>query len=121
LIPREGDDPHEDVQFFVLNTGRGIAKYFGFMANFPESVAIVGVGVGFQNVTHINQGHPTVTFDDNHGVIHSNGITNSLGIATIKRPNKNGGLEVALAWYAENTKARQSKIVLFPGKQAVAK
>jgi len=59
LRPREGDDPHEELHFFILNEGRGLARHLGFFVQ-PTDAKVEGVrGLGLANATAANPS-PTV-------------------------------------------------------------
>lgn len=114
LRPRPDDDPHEDIHFFLLNEGRGLARHVGFHCKFDQMVLQVS-GHGLQNATSANAGIPTVTYYDAHSVIHANGILMSTGYAIIRREAKGAPLAVRATWYAENMNTRRASGVLTPG------
>lgn len=108
IKPRPGDDPHEEVTIAVRNEGRGIARYTGLFCQFDRDVEVLSVWpAGMQNLTRLNKGIPTISFQDNTGVIHANGISIRLGIATIKRPAKGSALSVHLTLDCEGMASRE--------------
>jgi len=106
LVPRAGDDPHEDVRFALRNEGRGIARYVGAMCEFSGEVTVAATNPGWNNNTNLNQGRPVVSYADNVGVIHAVPITASIGGVTIKRPAKGTALSLTLRWYCEGMMER---------------
>ena len=108
IKPRPGDDPHEDVTLAVRNEGRGIARYTGLFCQFDPDVEVISVWPhAMQNITRLNKGIPTISFQDNAGVIHANGITIRLGTATIKRSAKGSALSVHLTLDCEGMASRE--------------
>ena len=87
LSPRPGDDPHEELSFFLRNEGRSIARYVSCVCEFPADVVIASTH-GFSNNTGVNQGRPVATYTDNIGVIHASPVISALGSITIKRSAK---------------------------------
>jgi len=117
LKPRPDGDPHEELHFFLLNDGRGLAHHVGFLCK-PAGTQVEGAhGHGLQNASAVNAGSPTVSFYDAHTVIHSNGIYLSAGHAILRRENKGTPLSVEAIWYAENMDTRRATIVLSPGQR----
>jgi hypothetical protein len=109
------DNPElENVHFFALNEGRGIARHFGFLWR-PTDAAIQRVhGHSLTNASTMNN-RPTITYYDAHQVLHSNGIYFGPGYATIRRANRNVPLEFSAAWYAEDMETRRGRGKAEPG------
>jgi hypothetical protein len=101
LVPRTGEDPHEDLWFSMRNEGRGIARYIGIICMFSADVTVVSTGYGWHNVTNINKGKPGVSYTDNVGVIHAVAVVTNLGNITIQRADKGTPLSLSLSWYCE--------------------
>jgi hypothetical protein len=106
LVPRPAEDPHEELHFVILNSGRGIAKYVGFICSFETDVRLAGVRGHLADASGLNQGAPIVSYQDNLGVLHPNGIAAAVGHAILQRAQKGGALRVQLQWYCENMQAR---------------
>ena len=106
LVPRLGEDPHEEVSFRLKNIGRGIARFAGLFCEFSPDVQIVRVTQGLQNNSGLNQGRPIVSYQDNVGAIHPVSIARSIGSATVRRTAKGTPLAVALQWYCEGMIAK---------------
>lgn len=117
LRPRPGDDPHEEVQFSFRNEGRGVARYTGFLCTFDSGVQVAGTRDHIQDVTRLNRGVPTVSYQENVGVIHPNSIIYSVGHAIIKRQDKGMDLSVSIKWYCENMMVRSATVVVSPESQ----
>lgn len=114
LVPRLGDDPHEEVHFSVVNEGRGVAKHAGFMCTFPPDVAVVGVRGQVVNASSLNRGAPIVSYQDNAGVIHPNEIASSAGRAIIQRAGKSQPLAFRVSVYCENMRVRKAEGSILP-------
>jgi hypothetical protein len=114
LKPREGDDPHEELHFLVLNDGRGLARHVGFFVQ-PTDAKIEGVrGHGLANATAMNSS-TTVTYYDPHHVVHANGIYLSAGHAILRRDTKGSPLHVSATWYAEDAETKRASGTVVPG------
>lgn len=118
LRPRPEHDPHEELHFFLLNEGRGIARHVGFLCKLgPESKIQQTHGVGLQNVTSVNDGTPTISYTNDTSVIHSNGILLASGRATVLRENKGTPLAIAVTWYSEGMDTRRAEVIVSPGNR----
>jgi hypothetical protein len=106
LVPRPAEDPLEELHFVILNSGRGIAKYVGFICSFETDVRLAGVRGHLADVSGLNQGAPIVSYQENLGVLHPNSIAAVVGHAILQRAEKAGALRVQLRWYCENMQAR---------------
>ncbi len=116
LKPRDGDDPHEELHFLILNEGRGLARHLGFFVQ-PTDAKVEGVrGHGLTNATAINP-CPTVIYYDPHHVVHANGIYFSAGHAILRRDSKGSPLLVSAAWYAEDAETKRASGTVMPGTQ----
>lgn len=101
LVPRPGEDPHEDLQFALRNEGRGMARYIGIMCEFSADVTVASTDFGWANNTKLNKGRPVVSYTDNVGVIHAVAVTATVGRVTIRRADKGTPLSLSLRWYCE--------------------
>jgi hypothetical protein len=118
LVPRLGDDPHEEFHVEILNAGRGIAKYTGFICTFDADVKVADVSRHLQNSSSLNRGAPIVSYQDNEGVVQPNGIASAPGYAILKRARKGNPLRVQLTWYCENMQARTALVELKPSEKS---
>jgi hypothetical protein len=111
-----GNSSTPGLTFHFLNVGRGVAKHAGFHCTLlgPEGALFGGI-VGLQDVTAENFGRPSLTYYDQLGVVHPNGIRSGLGQAMFIGI---AGVPVnlKLIWYAENMLARQATISLSLGE-----
>lgn len=114
VVPRAGDDPHEEVRFALRNEGRGIAKYVGLMCEFSSDVQVVQVTPGMFNNTRLNDGRPVISYADNVGVIHPVPIAASIGTVTIRRAVKATPLFMSLRWYCEGMTERSFSGTVIP-------
>ena len=117
LVPRPGEDPHEEVNFALRNEGRGMARYVGAMCEFSGDVTIVATHSGWNNNTNLNQGRPVASYADNVGVIHAVPITATIGCAIIKRAAKGTALSVQLRWYCEGMMERTFSGTVTPNEK----
>jgi hypothetical protein len=114
LVPRRGEDPHEELHFNIINSGRGVAKHVGFICQFEPGVTLVGVRGHLVNVSHLNRGNPIVSYQDNVGVVHPNGIAASVGQVIIQRVAKDQPLNVEISLYCENMQVRSGSVQVVP-------
>lgn len=113
---RSGDDPHEELHFGFVNTGRGIAKHVGLICRFqPEIVKVAGVS-GLSDLTSVNRGLPTVGYADNTGVIHPTDIVNFVGHAILRQQTKGLPIHVNVSWFCENMVMRSHEGTVAPEK-----
>lgn len=116
LRSRPEGDPHEELHFFLLNEGRGVARHSGFHCKLGAGVKVAGAqGVGLHNASHFNQGAAVVSYSNDTSVIHANDILLAVGHAIILREDKAIPLLVNCAWYAEGMDARRAEGGIFPG------
>ncbi len=115
LRPRPDQDPYEEVHFYFLNEGRGLARHTGFVCTFGEGI-IAGVEAnrGLANVSGINANQPVVSYYNHLVVVHPNGLFNVLGHAIIQRPNKGMALPIEVKWFSENMEPRSQSIEIEP-------
>ena len=101
LMPRAGEDPHEEVHFSFRNDGRGLARHVGATIEFSPDVRIAGTSPGWYNNTALNQGRPVAGYADNQGVLHAIPVISRAGTITIRRDSKGGALQFTARWYCE--------------------
>ena len=115
LVPRPAaDDPHEEVHFSILNCGRGVARYARIFCKFEHGARVAGVRGQLKDVSNLNRGNPVVSYQDNIGVIHPNGITASAGHATIQRAVKGLPLKLDVSVYCENMQVKSATVEVAP-------
>jgi hypothetical protein len=100
-----------------MNSGRGIAKYVGFICEFEDGVRIAGARGHLGDVSSLNDGRPIVSYQDNVGAVHPNGIAASTGHVILLRANKGDPLSLRLRWYCENMQVRTVTITVASGQQ----
>lgn len=113
--PRPGNDPHEEVHFFLLNEGRGVARHGGFNCRFGNEISVVQAMHGIRDATRVNLGAATITYTNDSSVIHPNGISTAAGHATVLRESKGLPMTLKLTWYAEGIDAGRAECSLSPG------
>ena len=115
LRPRVDPDPHEEIYFYFLNEGRGVARHSGFFCEFGEgTVVAIDQSPCLTNASSINANRPNVQYYNAQGVVHSNGILNSLGVAILRRETKGSPLAIKVTWYAENMAHRSLNFDVLP-------
>src|SRR5262249_30608072 len=93
----------EVLTFFLVNRGRGIARYIGFICRFEDGIRVGSVhGNGLANETAFNNGIPTVAFANDVGVVHPEGPYVRAGAAFIQRKEVSEPLRVQITVYCEN-------------------
>jgi len=116
LRSRPGDDPHEELHFGLINSGRGIAKHAGLLCRFRQNIISVAGVHGLSNLTSVNHGLPTVGYADNMGVIHPTGVVNFVGHAILRQQTKGLPIHVNVSWYCENMAMRSHEGDVVPEK-----
>jgi hypothetical protein len=112
---RPDPDEHEELHFYFLNEGKGVAKHSGLLCSLTD-VRIAGTnGQGLGDQSFLNGGVPTVVYDDPHAVIHANGIARALGHAILRRENRGAEISLQVTWYAENMDTRRRQLRVTPG------
>jgi len=115
LVPRPAtDDPHEELHFSILNTGRGIAKHVGFFCKFEAGIAVAGVRGHLRDVSGLNRGNPVVSYQEDVGVVHPSGIASSAGHAIIQRSAKGAPLTIDVSVYCENMRVKSGSVQVTP-------
>jgi hypothetical protein len=102
LRRRDQDPATEEVQFFLVNRGRGVAKYSGFLIRMSPEVKVVGVTGSVEDVSKLNDGAPVVSYQDNTSVFHPNNIRYNVGGVIVKREALGQPLAMRVSWYCEN-------------------
>jgi predicted HTH transcriptional regulator len=111
--PATDDNPSEDVTFRIKNSGRAVAKHSGFWMRL-DNAEIKTVQGGLDNISRINDGRPTVSFEHSVGVIHPSGISLSAGRVRIRRINPTGNLGLRFHLYCENMRPTESTLEFPP-------
>ncbi|OGH18808.1 MAG: hypothetical protein A3F31_04505 [Candidatus Levybacteria bacterium RIFCSPHIGHO2_12_FULL_38_12] len=109
--PHLADTSIRELKFYFKNEGRAVAKYTGFMAMFMQNLEVVSVTHQLQNVSSMNR-YQTVSYSDNLGVIHPNGISTYLGSITFKFPDPQLQITGNLQFYCDGMMAVNKIVVL---------
>jgi len=109
-----GDDPEmKEVKFAFTNEGRWTAQHCGFLCQFDDNIELIGIlGFEIKNVTELNNGAPTISFDNNVNVIHPNGIARYLGGMRYKRKDKTKKIQGFMTYYCQGMSAKLMEIEL---------
>jgi hypothetical protein len=109
-----GDDPEmREVKFSFTNEGRWTAQHYGFLCQFDDNIELLGIlGFEIRNVTELNEGNPTISFDNNVNVIHPNGISRYLGGVRYKRRDKTIIIQGVITYYCQGMSAKTMTIDL---------
>ncbi len=108
------EDLIEELDFYLINTGRAIAKYAGTIARFDASVSIVNVTDQLQNISSLNNDHPTLQYSNDVSVAHPNGIRTHLGSVKFRRVHPEAAFGLHLLVYCENMKAKSNQYSVAP-------
>ncbi len=109
-----GDDPEmREVKFSFINEGRWTAQHYGFLCQFDDNIELIGMlGFEIRNVTELNNGNPTINYDNNNTVIHPNGILRYLGGVRYKRKDKTQKIQGLITYYCQGMLAKTMAIEL---------
>lgn len=108
------EHPNEELDFYLINTGRGIAKHAGIMATFDASISIANVTGRLRDISALNNGRPIVQYSDDISVVHPNGIRVHLGTVRFCRIDPESPCGLHLHAYCENMKDRSNQISVPP-------
>jgi len=97
-----GSEPNADwkLSFIFRNEGRSIAKYYGFLCTFNDNIEFTGFDK-IQDVSGLNK-KPAISYENNVGVIHPNGVNHILGHLFFKKRRHPGKVIVQINYYCEN-------------------
>ncbi len=109
-----GDDPEmREVKFAFINEGRWAAQHYGFLCKFDDNIDIIAVpGFAIKNVTELNAGVPTISYENDVGVIHPNNITYHMGGMRYKRKDKTKKIQGVITYYCQGMMAKTMEIEL---------
>jgi hypothetical protein len=117
LRPRPEPDPHEELHFFFLNEGRGVARHAGFVCRIAEGIVAGVRGPNLSDVSALNRDQRVVQYYLPQAVVHPNGIRLALGHAVIQRSLQIIPLTLSITWYAEEMTTRNAQVDLVPGQE----
>jgi hypothetical protein len=113
-LPTPDDNTLEDLRFNIQNTGRAIARHVGFFVRL-ENLEIAQVsGDHMQNVSHLNEGRPVISYTNDRGVVHPNGIAIFAGQLRFRRINPAENIALEITSYCENTQSQRNKVTIAP-------
>jgi hypothetical protein len=112
------DPPSEQVIFSFVNQGRALARHYGLICTLDEAATVTGTDGIMRNQTHMNEGKPVVSTQDDHGVIHPVGTRMRAGVAFIKRPDRTVPLTVSVQWYCEHMAPKSATFSVAPDPRA---
>lgn len=91
-----------ELHFIFRNEGRSIAKYYGFVCSFDKNIEFISSHGQIKDITKLNKGNPTISCENNIGVIHPNGVNYALGHIIFRRINKTKKISGTINYYSEN-------------------
>jgi hypothetical protein len=97
----------EKFEITIQNLGRAVGKYTGFLAQLTNATITRTKDV--ENVSHLNPGRATVTYNNNLGVIHPNGIKIFAGAVYFNRNNSTEPVTLRIKTYCENMSAETTE------------
>jgi hypothetical protein len=93
--------------FVLQNSGRALAKHVGFLATF-ENAEISDTSRQMQNLTNLNNGKATVSYAEDHGVVHPVSFGMNAGWVSFARLEKDKPVVIHVTWYCENMTSREA-------------
>lgn len=84
--PNSTSDSEKKVREFtfrIINRGRNIGRFICIFIKFGNGVSCINKS-GFQDVSSLNNGIVTFSYNNNLEVIHPNGVSNNIGKITLK-------------------------------------
>ena len=102
-----------ELNFYLTNEGRAVAKYYGFWCRFDDNMIIVScAGSKIKDLSSINQGKPTISFENNIGVIHPSGIQLFLGSIKYKKKDEQKEVTADMRYYCDGMSPRALELIL---------
>jgi hypothetical protein len=105
--------PLQQLQFNLLNVGRGVARHAGFHCRL-EAARILSVAQTLENRTSSTE--PAVGGYARDSVIHPNGIVAIMGQAMIVHEAPGTKLRLRVRWYAEEAETKDAEIEIGPNE-----
>ena len=104
----DGNDSEvKELIFRFTNEGRALARYYGFLCQFDNNIEIVSFSDHrLSDITRLNDGTPSVNFNDNTGVVHPNNIRYHMGTIRFKRIDKTKKIQGNISYYCEWMQAK---------------
>lgn len=93
--------------FSVVNSGRGIARHFGFVCTVDAGQTKITSRSNLPGCSFVPGTGDSIEFDAAARVIHPHGVPVHLGSLGIRRERPGVPVQVKLLWYAENTGSRE--------------
>jgi hypothetical protein len=93
-------DGIEELIIFLANQGRAVARHVGFIITL-QNVDIVRLGPELHDHSNVNAGRLVVGYEKQSGVIHPNGIRNSMGALHVRRKDPAQAIEGEVNLYCE--------------------
>jgi len=109
-----GDDPEmRVVKFSITNEGRWTGQHVGFLCRFDDNIELIGIlGFEIRNVSELNDGNPTISYENNTNVIHPNGIMRYVGGVRYKRRDKTKKIYGVITYYCQGMLSKTKAIEL---------
>ena len=103
-----GDDADlREVRFAFRNEGRWAALHFGFLCKFDDNIKILSYEDStMRDVTSLNNGEASVSYDNHIGAIHPNNITYNLGAVRYKKKDQTRKVMGILTYYCQGMMAK---------------
>jgi Putative DNA-binding domain len=108
------EDLNEELDFYLINTGRAIAKYTGVIATFDASVSIVNFTGQLRNISTLNNDRQTLQYSSNLSVVRQNGNRLHIGSVKFRRVHQETAFDLHLLVYCENMKAQSNQYSCVP-------
>lgn len=107
----EDDIQLMELSFAFKNDGKAMAKYYGYLCKFDENIELISFpDLSIENVTKLNNNVPTVSYTNNIGVIHPNGITYNCGKLTYKKRDSSKKINGVVTYFCEGMPAKNTTI-----------
>lgn len=107
LSQAEGyDTATEELKFFITNNGRAVAKNAGTLIQI-ENMDIIRTTNALSNITNLNNGKTTISWNQPVGVLHPNHVKTFIGSLIFKRINQIGSVKLLINIYSEEMLNKQ--------------
>jgi len=102
-----------NLEFAVQNKGRVCAKYYGFICHFDNNIElIITPDSKVKDITKLNDGRPTIMYENNIGVIHPSEVIYQLDILRYRSKDKRKKIKGELIYYCEGMASQKIEFII---------
>lgn len=110
----DNEESANDLGFSFVNSGRAIARYYGFFCKFDNNFVLKRTAgtPHFSDVTNLNHGLSSFIFSDVQGVIHPNGVRYSMATIGYAKKDPKKPITGSITYYCDGMMAKEEQFVI---------